>query len=88
MTATDAPAWAQRQQSERAETKAAHLVALMLVRDELDGIVKTRLAAALGISRWTLDRYLASLPEVEERVARIRRALADEAALQEQEREG
>lgn len=62
---TKAPAWATKQKAERVELKAARLAALYLLRDELGATPKTHLAEALGISRWTYDRLLASLPEVE-----------------------
>jgi hypothetical protein len=72
-----APEWATRQKAERAETKAAHLVALIQMRDQLNTVNKSKLSRELGISRWTLDRYLASLPEIEQRVAAIQRAIAN-----------
>lgn len=74
-----APPWA-KTQAERVETKAAHLAALYLLqRDgELPSVPKTQLADALGISRWTLDRYLASLPEVATVMSRVRSVTASQ----------
>src|SRR5690606_39434517 len=65
-----APRWATRQKAERVELKAARLAALYLLRDELGSTPKTHLAEALGISRWTYDRLLASLPAVDANIDR------------------
>lgn len=75
-----APRWARRQLDDRAELKAARLAALYLLRGEVDGVPKTHLAEALGISRWTYDRLLASLPEVEANVRDVLDRLTTEIA--------
>lgn len=66
-----APRWAQRTAAERVEQKAARIAALHLLGGELGDVPKIDLAAALGVSRWTLDRDLAALPEVAAHVERI-----------------
>jgi len=73
-----APRWAQRTAAERVQEKAARIAALYLVGD-LDSVPKLDLAAALGVSRWTLDRDLAALPEVAAHVERITALLRDAA---------
>ncbi len=75
---TTAPAWATKQKAERVELKAARLAALYQMRDQLHGTPKTHLAEALGISRWTYDRLLASLPEVNENIRLIKIAIEQE----------
>ena len=84
---TKAPAWATKQKAERVELKAARLAALYLLRDELGATPKAHLAAALGISRWTYDRLLASLPDVEANLAAVRQAITDEQKLLRQDAE-
>lgn len=71
------PDWAARQEQERAAVKAARLAALWLLRGEglLPEAPKTEVAAALGVSRWTLDRDLATLPDVADHYGRYRAAL-------------
>lgn len=77
MSEPRAPRWA-KQDAERVETKAAHVAALYILRRDgnMPRVPKTQLAEALGISRWTLDRYLASLPEVERIVGDVLRIYA------------
>ena len=84
MPSPRAPAWAQRNAAERVEHKAARIAALHLLADRLSGIPKPELAAALGISRWTLDRDLAALPEVAAHVERMA-AIVEEAERLQQE---
>ncbi len=57
--------------------KAARLAALLLLRQEgrLPDLPKTEIAAALGISRWTLDRDLATLDQVTADYERFKLAL-------------
>jgi len=74
---TNAPRWARDTAAERVQHKAARIAALYLMRDRLHAAPKTELAAALGVSRWTLDRDLAALAEVAEHVERITAALAE-----------
>lgn len=75
--ATDrAPKWAHSRHSAQDISKAARIMALYLMRAEIADVPKTHLAAALGISRWTLDRDLATLPEVEEHIEKIKRMLS------------
>lgn len=66
-----APRWARATQAERVQHKAARIAALYLLSDRLHAAPKTELAAALGVSRWTLDRDLAALAEVAEHVEHI-----------------
>lgn len=71
------PDWADRQEQERAPLKAARLAALFRLREEgrFPDLPKTEIAAALGISRWTLDRDLATLDQVAVDYERFRLAL-------------
>ena len=71
----NAPSWAQRQTGERAPAKAARLAALYLLRDELPSIPKVQMAARLGVSRWTYDRLLADVSEVESQIEQVREAI-------------
>lgn len=73
----NSPAWADRQEQERAPLKAARLAALFLLQQErrFPDLPKTEIAAALGISRWTLDRDLATLDQVAMDYERYRLAL-------------
>ena len=73
-----APRWARTTAAERVAHKAARIAALYLMRDRLDAAPKTELAAALGVSRWTLDRDLAALPEVAAHVERMTQLLEQE----------
>lgn len=59
------PAWTEATKNERAAGKVAHVIALWLLRDKIDLTNKSATAKRLGISRWTLDRYLATLQEAE-----------------------
>lgn len=77
MPANRAPAWARDTAAERVQHKAARIAALHLLADRLADVPKTELAAALGVSRWTLDRDLAARPEVAAQLARITAALAE-----------
>ena len=71
------PPWAERQEQERAPVKAARLAALLHLRAEglLPDTSKTEIADALGVSRWTLDRDLATLDQVTEQYERFKLAL-------------
>lgn len=73
----NSPAWAGRQEQDRAPLKAARLAALFLLRQEgrFPDLPKTEIAAALGISRWTLDRDLATLEQIAADYERFRVAL-------------
>ena len=84
MPSPRAPAWARKTRAERVEHKAARIAALYLLADRLGEMPKTELAAALGISRWTLDRDLAALPEVAAHVERMT-AIVEEAERLQQE---
>lgn len=69
--------WALRQEQERAPVKAARLAALLYIRSEglLLDASKTEIAEALDVSRWTLDRDIATLDYVAENYERFRLAL-------------
>lgn len=73
----NAPDWAERLEQERAPLKAARLAALLRLRAEglLPDLPKTSIAAALGVSRWTLDRDLATLDQVAADYERFKLAL-------------
>lgn len=75
------PKWATNEMSQQDEMKAARIVALYFYLDRLVDMPKKDIAAALGISRWTLDRDLASLMRAREHVAAfdlcLRNLLAD-----------
>lgn len=73
-----APTWAKADAGKRSSSKAARVAALYLCREEIRGMVKTELAAALGVSRQTLDRDLALLAQVAEDIERIKSILAGE----------
>jgi hypothetical protein len=78
MPVSDRPKWPAKRISNQDSSKAARIVALYMMRDELGAVPKTHLAAALGISRWTLDRDIAALPEVMEYVEKYRAILQEE----------
>lgn len=73
----NAPDWAERQEQERAPLKAARLAALLLLRQEgrFPDLPKTEIAEVLGVSRWTLDRDLATLDLVVADYERFKLAL-------------
>lgn len=67
-----APKWSAEERShERSENRAARVAALYILKNEMPAVPKTQIAAALGISRWTLDRDLSSVPEVEQHIQTI-----------------
>jgi hypothetical protein len=74
------PNWTDARKHERSEGRAARVTALYLLDREgkLPDIPKTELARRLGISRWTLDRDLASVEEVESQMAEIMQAINEE----------
>jgi len=76
---TTPPKWTDARKHQRSEGRAARVVALYITqqRGEWPDAPKTRIAAALGITRWTLDRDLASVQELAERVAEFRAQLAE-----------
>ena len=78
MPRPNAPRWAQSTAAERVQHKAARIAAIYLMRDRLAAAPKTDIAAALGVSRWTLDRDLAALPEVAAQVDIMRKMLEQE----------
>jgi hypothetical protein len=61
------PNWTQNEQDRRNDGRPARLAALYILkqRHELPDIPNTQLAKRLGISRWTLDRDLASVDEID-----------------------
>lgn len=65
MTRNKAPKWTESEKKDRARGKVAHVIALWLLKDKIDLSNKSETAKRLGISRWTLDRYLATLQEAE-----------------------
>lgn len=58
---------------DRENTRAARVAALYILAEarQLPDIPKTRLAEGMGISRWTLDKDLATVAEVREIIGRI-----------------
>jgi len=64
----NAPKWTDNESSERATAKAAHVIALHILSTtgQIPSMPKTELASALGVSRWTLDRYLATLKDAQQ----------------------
>ncbi len=67
-----APKWASEERThERSENRAARVAALYILREAMPDAPKTQIAEALGISRWTLDRDLSSVAEVEEHIQSI-----------------
>ena len=81
---TDAPRWAQDLRTEQDAGKGARLAALHLLGARLAHVPKTHIAEALGVSRWTLDRDLAALPDVERYVKQMMGVL--EIEIQEHDR--
>ncbi len=69
----NAPKWTDKEANERATAKTAHVIALHLLSKsgQMPDIPKTDLAQALGVSRWTLDRYLATLEDAQALAIRI-----------------
>lgn len=55
----------------RSRGKAATVIALYTVKDKLDFTRKGELAQRLGISRWTLDRYLATINELDQTIQEL-----------------
>lgn len=78
MPVSDNPKWPDKRISQQDSSKAARIVALYLMRDRLGNVPKTHLAAALGVSRWTLDRDIAALSEVFEYVEKYKAVLREE----------
>lgn len=78
MSTRRAPRWAANRQSDQDTSKAARIAALYLSRNQLTDIPKTHIARAWGISRWTLDRDLAAMAEMQEYVRRLTRLLEEE----------
>jgi len=67
-----APKWARYERThDRSDGRAARVAALYILRNEMPDVSKKDMAQALGISRWTLDRDLSSVPEVEKIIATI-----------------
>ena len=64
------PKWTKKRQDERNDGRPARLAALYILTKHkaLPDIPKTQLAKRLGVSRWTLDRDLASVDEMDELV--------------------
>lgn len=79
MASKRAPKWALDRRSEQDSSKAARIAALYLLREEIADVPKTHLAAALGISRWTLDKDLAAMQETAGYMEKMREALQEEA---------
>jgi len=79
MTGKRAPKWALDRRSEQDSSKAARIAALYLMREEIADVPKTHLAAALGISRWTLDKDLAAMQETAGYMEKMQKALREEA---------
>lgn len=72
-----APKWSTTLVHNRTELKAARMTALYLHRDSLHGIAKTEVAKALGVSRWTLDKDLASLERVAVHIEALEKSLGE-----------
>lgn len=69
----NAPKWTENEAHERATAKAAHVIALHILNEtgQMPSAPKTDLAQALGVSRWTLDRYLATLEDAQQLALQI-----------------
>jgi biotin operon repressor len=78
-----APKWSINLIHKRTKLKAARMTALYLYRNQLTGITKTNIAKALGVSRWTLDKDLASLSRIGFHIETLEKQLGE---LLEQER--
>lgn len=68
---TTPPAWTDKQKAMRSRGKAATVIALYTVKDKLDLSNKGELSRRLGISRWTLDRYLATINELDQTIQEL-----------------
>ena len=72
------PRWATEERThERSENRAARIAALYMLRDNMPDVPKTAIAAALSISRWTLDRDLSSVAEVDALIQSIQSAIEE-----------
>ena len=73
------PKWTDARQNQRSEGRAARVTALYLLSKDgkLPDIPKTQLAKRLGISRWTLDRDLASVDEVDGQIEEVLKLITD-----------
>lgn len=80
MAGKRAPKWALDRRSDQDSSKAARIAALYLLREEITDVPKTHLAAALGISRWTLDKDLAALQETAGYMEKMQALLQEEAS--------
>lgn len=81
MTGKRAPKWAVDRRSEQDSSKAARIAALYLLSEEIADVPKTHLAAALGISRWTLDKDLAAMQETAGYIKKMQALLQEEGRL-------
>jgi response regulator of citrate/malate metabolism len=65
MKQTKSPKWAKTEASNRSVGKSAFVVALYMLQQQgrLTIENKSEFAKKLGISRWSLDRYLAAIEE-------------------------
>ena len=79
MTGKRAPKWALDRRSDQDSSKAARIAALYLLREEIADVPKTHLAAALGVSRWTLDKDLAAMQETAGYMEQMQALLQEEA---------
>lgn len=60
------PPWATSTTADRLENKAACVLVLYLRRRQLANVDRQALADALGVSRWTLERYMATVDRIPE----------------------
>ena len=74
------PKWTKRTQDTRNDGRPARIAALYLLtkRGELPDIPKTQIAERLSVSRWTLDRDLSSVAEMDNQVAEMMKLIASE----------
>lgn len=72
------PKWTAARSLERSEGRAARILAIYILQmaGEWPDAPNVQIAEALGISRWTLDRDLASVEELNAKVEEIRELLA------------
>lgn len=70
----EAPEWAAGRVS---ASGVRHIALIIVLRDYWryvpEGVTKMQVAERFGISRWTLDRYLAEIERIDEEVGRIHR---------------
>lgn len=72
----DSAPWATSTIADRLDNKAACVIALYLRRGRLKDVDRKDIAAALGVSYWTLERYMATVDRIPDYLAAMDELLA------------